>query len=73
MAKKFLGPLQIQVFNRATGVYEPFLNITPTAQIARAIAHGLPWRICKSDRPLKPEVKNRYRLYQYGEPYLGKS
>lgn len=71
--KKYVGILQIQVFNRSTRMYEPFPHVTPTAQVARALARGAPWRICKCDRPLKPEIKKNYRLYQYKESYLGKS
>lgn len=61
MKVQYLGELQIQIFSRETGKYEPFGDfLAPNPEIAREIANGRPWRICKCDRPLKPTLRNHY-------------
>ncbi len=76
---KYVGDVQIQIFNRDTGEYEPQGDfLPPSRKIARELAQGRPWRIVKCDRPLKPEMKNHYREYEYppktrSDEYLGLS
>jgi hypothetical protein len=70
---KYAGVLEVQIFDRATGLYVPYPFCPPDQGVARAIAGGAPWRIAKSDRPLKPAMKDHYYQYAYDGDYQGKS
>ncbi len=63
----YAGGLEIQVYDKKTDSYEVVMDAAfgdENADMARIIAGGRPWRICKYDRPLTAIYPKRFPLYK---------